>query len=588
MSSSAKEPSIVSRTGAPSEKPELLRVRNILQSFAHTVSVLKLYPARHDHVGRYRDELHGRLDEFLREIGPLELGIGEDVFTYLGQVVYKDDNIQKSLPYFFFKDGMQKLSFLPGLTTADLQDFLSLIRDAFQQVSGSADIVDLMWQKEIEHLRFFAPNEFLTSKVAEGTTMPLDFSVDPRVLTEGTIELAPEDKAGPLSAAAEAAVREVGSAYGDPAADTAAALEDAAALTVLLESERRIPIERDFFDTIYELLRIDDRPVSFAETLEYLAQYHERLIQTSRFSSALLLWDVMAELGLDLQASQPEKTAALGALEELFRRQASPAAIRAAVGQGNIWDLPPFFAFLERIGPSVLTLVGELYESSWEDPFRAQAEAFFTRMGRHDPAALARLADPEKPALARAIIAALAGQSDRRVLPHLIVFSTHPDASVRRAVAQAVRAFPGREARRALAGFLDDPDETLRIEAALALRSDADPDSAPALLRIAGSSDFRNRDPEEITAFLDALGATKTREALDLLSGWVAKRRWRMGEKTLALALAAVRGLERMGTPSAEAVLGAGARRRNRRLREACRAARARLSGRFGPARGAA
>ncbi len=580
MSSLLNEP--IAGAEAPSDKEELFRVRSILKSLAQTVTVLKLYPAGHDHVRRYRDELYDRLSEFLGQDRPLDLGIGENAFTYLGRVVYQDDNIQKSLPYFFFKDGMLRLSFLPGLTPADLQGFLALIRDAFLQESGSSDVVDLMWQNEIEHIRFFAPNEFLTSKAAVGTTMPLDFSIDPRVLTEGTIKLAPEDRPDIRSAAATAAVWDPAAAYGEPVAEPAPVEdkdEDEAALAALLENERRVSIEQDFFDTMVELLRLEDRPGSFAETLEYLAQYHDRLIQAARFSSALLLWDEIAGLARDLQESQPEKSSSLGGLEERFKRQASPEALRAVAQQGILWDFPPFFAFLDRIGPSTLAFVGDLYESSEDRAFRSQAEAFFARLGRSDPACLAGLADPGKPALARAILSALAAQSDRRVLPHLAAFSAHPDASIRRAVVQTVRAFPGREARRILAGFLDDPDGKLRLEAALALRTDAGPDAAPALLRLAESSEFRNRDAEEIAAFLDALGATKTPEALAFLGGCISKRRWRMNEKTLVMALAAVRGLERMGTPEAESVLGAGARRRQRRLRAACRTALARLSG---------
>jgi hypothetical protein len=217
------EPPAAAGNDALPDKEELVRVRAILKSLAQTITVLKLYPAGHDHVRRYRDDLYDRLNGFLGQDRPLDLGIGENAFTYLGQIVYLDENIQKSLPYFFFQDGMLRLSFLPGLTPADLQDFLALIRDAFLQVSGSADVVDLMWQNEIEHIRFYAPNEFLTSKVAVGTTMPLDFSIDPRVLTEGTISLAPEDRPGSGNPAFESAVRESGAAYGERAAAPAPA-----------------------------------------------------------------------------------------------------------------------------------------------------------------------------------------------------------------------------------------------------------------------------------------------------------------------------------------------------------------------------
>ena len=587
------EPPAAAANEALPDKDELVQVRAILKSLAQTITVIKLYPAGHDHVRRYRDDLYDRLNGFLGQDRPLDLGIGENAFTYLGQVVYQDDNLQKSLPYFFFKDGMLRLSFLPGLTPADLQDFLALIRDAFLQVSGSADVVDLMWQKEIEHIRFFAPNEFLTSKVAVGTTMPLDFSIDPRVLTEGTIGLAPEDRPGLLNAAVEPAVRESGAAYGERTAAPPGRVippeeeaEDAAALETLLESERRVPVEQDFFETMAELLRVEDRPDSFAETLDYLTQYESRLIQAAHFSGALQLWDEIAELARDLQSSQPEKSSALVGLVERFKTQASPEALRAMVQQGVLWDFSLFFKFLDRIGPSTMALVGDLYESSGDRSFRDQADAFFARMGRNDPALLAALADPGKPVLAQAVLSALASQEDRRVLPHLTAFSRHPDASIRIAAAQIASAFPGREARQFLSGFLDDPDGTLRLQAAVALRTDAASDTAPALLRLVDSPEFRDRDAEEITAVLEALGATRTPEALAFLGGLVAKRRWRLSERTLVLALAAVRGLERMGTAEAKAELGAGVRRRNRRLRSACRAALARWAADAGPGRG--
>jgi hypothetical protein len=336
-----------------------------------------------------------------------------------------------------------------------------------------------------------------------------------------------------------------------------------------------------------ELLRVEDRPESFAETLDYLAQYENRLIQAAHFSGALQLWDEMAELAGDLKSFQPAKSSALGELEERFKGQASPEALRAVVRQGVLWDFPPFFKFLDRIGPATLPIVGDLYESSEDRSFRAQADAFFAGMGRKDPALLAALADPEKPILARAVLSALASQEDRRVLPHLTAFSGHPDASVRRGVAQIARAFPGREARQVLAGFLDDPDGTLRLQAALALKADAGSDTAPALLRLADTPAFRDRDAEEVNAVFEALGATRTPEALAFLGGWVAKRRWRLSEKILIQALAAVRGLERMGTPEAKDELGAGARRRNRRLRAACRTALARWTAGANLGRGA-
>ncbi len=104
-----------------SPDPETLkRVKELFLLFAHAISATKLFPAHHASVINFQEELYDKLTKFLEEHEELNIGIQENAFTYEGEIAYRDENILKSLPYLFFKDGMHKLTFLRDLDKAEL------------------------------------------------------------------------------------------------------------------------------------------------------------------------------------------------------------------------------------------------------------------------------------------------------------------------------------------------------------------------------------------------------------------------------------------------------------------------------------
>ena len=105
-------------------KIQIQQVKEILKLLAKTVSQVKIYPADHSAVKSFRDELLEKLTAYLEKYWKLEINIGEFCFDFQNQTIYHDPTPLKSLPFLFFKDGMQKIAFYKGLNDHQLQEFL--------------------------------------------------------------------------------------------------------------------------------------------------------------------------------------------------------------------------------------------------------------------------------------------------------------------------------------------------------------------------------------------------------------------------------------------------------------------------------
>ncbi|MHB8095736.1 MAG: hypothetical protein ACYDH0_12450, partial [Candidatus Aminicenantales bacterium] len=205
------------------------KVREILTTFANTVSSMKIFPSEHASVRRFVDDLTAKAKAFLETYQKLEIGIEEYGFTYMGKMVYRDEMSIKSLPFFFFKDGMQGLFFYQGLDRDEIAEFLDIIRKESRKPQDEGDIVTALWEKDLANIQYFAPDEYLETKILEGEEETSDrgaipilpaelasrvihFDVDKTKMTSGKIELAPEDKEG---SAEDGPVVELEEASGD-------------------------------------------------------------------------------------------------------------------------------------------------------------------------------------------------------------------------------------------------------------------------------------------------------------------------------------------------------------------------------------
>jgi HEAT repeat protein len=636
-----KAGSVTTVTSAgPSLGPKALeRVRDILHQLANTVSVMKLFPSDHANVRKSADDLIWKFKSFLVAHGKLEIWISEFSFICGDTPVYSDDIPVKSLPFFFFKDGMQKLYFYPGLDSLEILDFLNVIRTEARKPAGESDIVGALWEKDLAHIQYYAPDDFIENKILEEcgrglSTGPsvgqgeigqkgIEIKVDTSKFSKGKIELNKEDReivrqraaikelakdeepriafekasassqpaspaaepqqaapeprqeekpeeepvAGPTPVAAKGPHEPEG---GTEDMDLAMTEPEVHNLEALISSSRSISPDEEFLNLMVEILNLEKDRDTLVTNLDVLMEYQLDQLQQANFRFVVLLVLKLRELRDYLSADQLEKSALVDSFLKRISGGKTLEAVKNLFERNQEVDWDSLVDFIRLLGRPALPLAADIYESIPNPESQAKILEFIREANAGDPGALARLAADERPALSRAIIGLLSRDFGKKGLPHFAVFVGFKDPEIKREVIRVLREARDAIAGHILLGFLNDQNEDLRIEAIFGL----DPTEAKSrvrhLVQEAESRPFRAKSLKEKQAFLAFLGRTRSEEALSFLRKTFEKKGLWMSARTREMKIAAVSGLEKMGTDEAFELLDKGTRAGNKALREAC------------------
>lgn len=553
-------------------------LRELFVTLGRAVSALKLFPDNNEMVVRFRRDFTSQLLAFLAANGEMELTIRQNAFLHQGRPVLQDDNVIRSLPYLFFKDGMKTLTFLPGISADEVSELLSLIRTVSLQPLEVSDSVDALWQKDFANVRFYASDEFLESKVAVDHKIPPPFRVNKDELFRGRLDLRPEDITEVLRI-----MKERGAEAGPPEADAAdrlAALNasDMKRLDGLVAEEQRSYEEKDFMDLVFELLNVEERDEAFAEILAYMNGHHAVQVQNLDFASAVRMVKRLEPLARTLAGAPVERTRIFDQFRAGLGRNCPWADVRKAAADGQIPEPARLFEYLALMGPDFLALGADLYEDVKEKGFRDLAQEYLEKMGKADPLSLARQGHESRPQATKAIIGILEQVHDPATITALAGFLESSDKSIRLKAIRALGAFSEEEAQRILIKLLHDPDREARIEAASRVRLGRHPEGVRDLIQVAQRGDFFRRSEAEAASILLALGHSGSGEAAAFLASLLRKRGLFGRARRQAVQLAAVRALAAQAGPAASEALAWGARRGPRKLRPACREALGRLA----------
>ena len=602
---------VISTAGTSLDPKAVEKARDILHQLGNTVSAMKIYPSDHITVKYFIDELTQKFSSFLDAQGKLEIAVAEYSFFCGGKVVYTDEMTIKSLPFFFFKDGTQMLYFYQGLDRAEIGDFLELIKAESRKPAGEGDIVTALWERDFSNIQYYAPDDFLENRIIEETTesrtragvpiLPeyaheiIEIKVDTSKFTTGKIELTPEDKADvqklaadkaleneekPLIALEQALTEGPGESRKSPAAAMDPTLTEAELqkLEALVRANRTISPDEEFLDLMIEILNLEKGLDSFSANLDVLADYHHEQLEKGNFGIAIPLVHKIRELRTFLAPSNHEKAARLDAFLTRIISSKTVEAIQTMLEKSKTVDWNALVDFFILMGGPALPLAADVYESIPDAKIQGKILEFMNTANARDPRGLAALVADERPQLSRAVIDLLARFPDKKGLPHFSVCLGLKTKELKLEAIRALGQFRDEMANRILLGFFNDKDEDIRTQAALRLNPVEEKSKIQQIIREAEGRPFQDKSLKEKQAILSFLGRTRTEEAETFLRKIFSKRGLFMSSKARDMKLAAVAGLEGLGTEEAARHLEKGAQSRNKDLQEACSQALGRLA----------
>jgi hypothetical protein len=553
------------------------KAREILLGLGNAVSAARLYPSENMTVRNFISDLFERLSEYLGKYWKLEIGIEEQAFTLDGKTIFKDLSPVRSLPFFFFKDGMKRLEFYRGLQKSELEGFLEAVREVSQLPPEEGDIVNALWELDFPNVRHVAPDDFLETKIGVGRQL-LRPIVNIESLSRGRVELTPEDleeirksvltlektKAGGEAVASPTFLEDIGSAAVKPSAREMMEIE------AMLTANRQLSQEEEYLSLILEIIYLEDRPEQFPAIADILEQYHQQVVQKGEFRRAAKLLRALSEIKDFYAAKNKLKSDLIGSVIALLSRKSQLVDLHDVLDPDAVSDPKGLFDYLRFFGSRSAPLVADVYERATKPEYRLKALEMLEEIGKTDLPKLIALVQESRPMLSQEIIRLLSQSGDSRIVTFLANTVAYKSVPVKLAAIQALGQIQGEAADKVLLGFLSDGNEEVRVRALQNMKKAADRQVISHIIEAVRDKGFVKKSAREKKALFGVLGRTDSEEACSFLREILAKVPFLPNPKHTELCLHSIAALEEMNIPNSLEALKKGAKRRHQKIRSAC------------------
>jgi len=541
------------------EKPSWEEVRDLILLLVKTNSAFKIFPPEHVTVKQFVLDFYERLKSFLEKENSLDLFIGENYFEFMGEKVYEDEDIAHSLPFFFFRDGLQRLSFHRGLTQNELYQFFETIKEVASRPAEEADIVSAFWEKNFENISFYAPDEFIIEKISAGRPIP-EYEVNPEELFSGKIELAEEDRRAIEEWQLKSEGIEASAEEKTPSASEEGfglKGEEWKTVEAIIHSYRDLPQDEELARLMLEILYLEDRLEQLPSFKDSLHQAHKTLLKAGKLAAATSFLRDLISLKKIFSSDIPQKASLIDSFLAELEANDYPALFREIYIKNNeAIKKEEWLDYLEVVGQPALNYLATVYQTGHLQSFSSLDEIamiIFEKWSEKKPEALMKLASESQPYFSRLIIRALARHPDRQIISFLAGFIRSRQPLLRREALEALSLLESPTAQKIILGYIHDPSEEIRIAAVKALKV-SDGTVLDHLLKLASFNHLKQKTEREIEAIFEALARTshpKVKKYFQQLFGL----RWFLRPKIKKMCELAIESLRRASNLQAKELL---------------------------------
>jgi hypothetical protein len=139
----------------------VIQASHLMHTFIKTIKAFRLYPPENPSLNELRAQLSRKFQLFLDKYLSFVFQIGEYDLSFKGKILYENKDLQKSLAFRLYKDGLRELRFMKGLEEGEVQALIDILKrvDRINQLED--DLITLMWEADFVHISYLATDEFL-------------------------------------------------------------------------------------------------------------------------------------------------------------------------------------------------------------------------------------------------------------------------------------------------------------------------------------------------------------------------------------------------------------------------------------------
>jgi HEAT repeat protein len=544
------------------------QVEELMQFLAKAQRAQQLYLPNNPVYQKALENLRESFRRVWEATDDLVLDVGEHELRWEDNVVYSQANRSESFSWVFYKDGVRRLTLLPGIEDDEIVALLEVVQKARAlQAEDNDDLLTLLWEKDFQ--RF----QYVFQEIGADTGLPLEpdgevqAATDPYHVRKGIAE-----DTGDQAAAESAEASAEGGGGGEPPPrrpgivrtedfDTTLYFLDEREIEYIraaVAEEYSQDIRRNVLAMLYDVMELQPYATVRTELISILENFLPYLLGAADFASVAYVLRESKAVTLRARELMPEHREALGRLAQRLSEEQALSQLLQSLDEASVHPAQE----------ELTELFGELKPEALPTLFAWLSKLNNARVREVVEAAVQRLAVANAPTVIQALnspepntVIAAARVSGRMkiapTVPGLAQAMSNPEALVRVAVVTALAEIATPSAVQALEKGLDDADREVRITSVRVVSQHRSRTALPKIAAVVqGKAARPATDLTERMAFYEAYGSMVGEAGVPVLEailgagGGFLKRK----EDPQTRACAAM-ALGRIGTQAAKDVL---------------------------------
>lgn len=481
---------------------DLTLAQNIVQDIIKVRKILKLYPSNNPIYIKAVQEALDRFGDFFEIHDELPFKIHQNDITFNDDQVYTNPQREDNLALFFFKDGIREVTFLKGLTSDELENFVRILNTDFENVALDDDIVTLLWEKEFEFIRYMADDSFLFDESDEEIEQTCD-NVKEKLYSDEDLHKAYNDG---LQTVERTEITPV------PLTE-----EDYKYIAKEIVKDESIPKVDKVITIVFELLQQIADKSQLQDVVSFIEDVILYCVKEGDFRRASLTLNRLRSFFNAKEANDERVRLA----KKIFTTINNETFISTL---GNVFDsttvkidedeLVAYSKHLDKTSiPHLLQLVGTLKTIKG----RRYIINILSVIGRGNIELIAKGLRDKQWFVVRNTVIVLGKIGDERAAEYLGKTLSHSEQRVRKEAIKALGEIGGRRILPHLKFSLDDKDQSVRLSAVKALGNMKQEDAKLIIQHELKKKEFSSKDFEERKQFYEALANWDDQDVRDFL-----------------------------------------------------------------------
>jgi len=511
----------------------------------------------------------------LQQNGALLLATTEGSLFLDGELVYEDEPGDTNPATVLFRDGVREIGLLPSLTEADADTFLQVFVRALARTGEPPDVANLLWEtgnqsiyyRTVDHVvdgvEFSAPepNDYTQTSHLFFSSIKFDEAAEG---CPGQPEKPDMRRYQGLQQDRYLQVRDIFHGEIEPGATTTQQIRE------LVARDAECDPFTDAFRIYDEILNGSDASQMSAEIVRAARRQFDILVEENNWTQ---LPRVLRNIKT-WQANFAERPHLAGPLREIIYYAGDKRVLSCMSAYLNEHPQVELVAFAEYLDLLEVVSLGAVTAMLGELEHHAARKIVYTYLGERADQAIDLVGNyvyDDRWYVVRNVALVLGRVNRPRAITFLKKAVRHDDPRVRREAIRSLGTMANEETDEILLSLLDDPDESLRIQACRAMATRPSVAVFQAIEKRVRDSELAPLEPRMQRELLAVYARAGGDRALPRLSSLINKRKLFGKSRTSQAKINAVYAVGDIGSPAAAELLQGLLQAKEQPIRDAAR-----------------